>query len=754
MKRLDRNRPVGAPTPNRIADEPSKVDESKATPRPSRIGIGARSAPTMEQRDLRRQGAIGGPEAAVRGIEPIDPAAGWTPVTSSDGLKRLIEDVWSHRHELGLQPSHAMIYRLSGLEAPAESGLEAPEFYRNLADIIDDLPPTIDAGAPSKGSGRADVLAVLRQASEQTLIPNQEAKLRWGQVRLNRRDFDPDLQRDRIFINTQPGSALTWTKWLADEVLARPDAFEGVDLVEVSGPGAVCRPDDVMVLVSSSDGREKLLEWIHDKARRFPETLDDGVIPGAQGVRPGVSWGADPDPARYAAENFRSLRARVLFRAIEASLEAGDDHAGFEARVQSALAEAGISPEAPHTNHSVAFDPDAKPRPIPGAVSPEPGRYEIEVDAFGERVKATIVIDDAASKSFKKQRNLAFIPERGLFAKTEVDQTKIPPETRIRSEYPITYASDLRYKIEHGAKPPALVEYAPQEDAFYVPSVVRLRPGSGMRLYEIEVEGAASERRKPSEPLQHLMRRFLEAPSEKAAASAATRMEKYLADETATIVSAVPIEEGVNGKAIVQLSNGAVALWKPSAAEYPEPMRGNIDPDHFARREALAYEVSRALGHAGRVPPTVYRNLGDSPGALIAIVRGTEPGMFSPQLDRLLSNPAAADYREIALLDHVLGGLDRHHGNVLFKGSRAIAIDHGLCLPRKHGPQGAHMFLFDADFVLSDVERGRLEQLRSEKPRLVALANELGIDRQAIDRMFERIDTMIESGEVTSRWRS
>lgn len=686
-------------------------------------------------------------------IEPIV-VAGPKSIASKDSFSRLLDELWDRRRDLQLQPQHTMVYRMSGLEVPEESPVKLLPFCAELKQIVDALPPWLEAGSKALGATRVDVSKGLKEAAAGNMKGLALSKLDWGRFRFHSKTFDPTAQQSRIFLNTRPEDALKWTRWLVDEVLAQPKKFPGVDIVEVSGPGGATRADDVTILVSSEEGRQKLLEWIGAKAEAHPETLEKQTIPGAEGIRPGVSWGAEPDVTRYPGESFRSLRARVMFNALIDTVSSGGDRAALGTRAAELMKEAGLDPQAPHLNGPSTKHSTASVVPLQGAVVPEAGIYVATVDAFGKKVAVEIEVTPEVAATLKKQKKLAFIPSEGTIALTEVDATRDPPRQVIKSAFSITHSADQRYKIEMGEAGPRLLAYDAESKAFYVPQRVKLVPNTAFRPFTAVPVGEISEERKASEPLHLLVRRFVE-PQRKPedVAGAAAKIEKYLSDPNVTVVSSIPLEEGVNGKAIVKLSNGAVALWKPSNAEFPELMRPHLDPDHFARREAFAYQVSKAMGHLGRVPPAVYRELEGQPGALIALVRSSEAGVFSDSLAPLLEDHQSQAYRSIALLDHVLGSLDRHHGNVLFTSGNALAIDHGLTLPRRHGDQGAHQFLFDHDFTLNSSEQEQLSGLLAAKKELTEQGLALGIHPKSLALMFERAEKFAASGAVSSYWR-
>jgi hypothetical protein len=675
-------------------------------------------------------------------------------LSSKDSFDVLLDDLWARRNDLQLQPQHTMVYRLCGLEVPEESPVKLLPFCAELKQIVDALPPWLEAGTKTLGATKLDVSKGLEKAANGELKGIALSRLDWGVFRFHNKSFDPTADQFRIFLNTQPEHALEWTRWLAEEVLGDPKKFPGVDVVEVSGPGGAGRADDITILTSTPEARDRLLEWIDKKATKHPETIEGETIPGAEGARPGVSWGAEPDVSRYPGESFRSVRARVLFNALRETVVSGGDRADLEKRALELMKEAGLDPTAPHLNGAATKASSSDVVPLEGAVVPEPGVYQAVVDAWGKKVTVEIEITPEVSAILKKQKRMAFIPSEGSIAFAEVDATRDPPRRVVKSSFSITHSADQRYKIEMGEAGPRILAYDEKARAFYVPKKVRLVPNNAYRPFKAVPIGEATPERKPTQPLHSLVRQFVEpnrTPTE--VANAAAKIEKYLSDEKAYVVSSIPLEEGVNGKAIVKLSNGAVALWKPSSAEFPELMRTNLDPDHFARREAFAYEVSKAMGHLGRVPPAVYRDLDGQPGTLIALVRSSEAGVFSDSLEPLLEADDSKAYRSIALLDHVLGSLDRHQGNVLFTKGNAIAIDHGLCLPRRHGDQGAHCFLFDHDFKLNGDELAELDKLLAAKAELTKTGLALGIHPKSLGLMFERAETFKKAGAVSSYWR-
>jgi uncharacterized repeat protein (TIGR03843 family) len=115
------------------------------------------------------------------------------------------------------------------------------------------------------------------------------------------------------------------------------------------------------------------------------------------------------------------------------------------------------------------------------------------------------------------------------------------------------------------------------------------------------------------------------------------------------------------------------AVYKPHRGERPL-----WDfPDGLYRREAAAYELSRALGW-GLVPETVVRD--DAPMGVGSLQRFV-PADFEQHYFSLLEEPTHHQaLRAIAAFDLVANNADRKSGHCLLgEDGRIWAIDNGLC---------------------------------------------------------------------------
>lgn len=208
------------------------------------------------------------------------------------------------------------------------------------------------------------------------------------------------------------------------------------------------------------------------------------------------------------------------------------------------------------------------------------------------------------------------------------------------------------------------------------------------------------------------------------------------------------IRAGSNANYLVSLDNGIAAVFTPSKGEQaPGPARPNLEPGRLAQREEAAYLVDRRLGHLARVPPVVAGGLDGRAGALKLFVPRVPPDNPEQALDQM--DPA--DYRRLALFDHIIGNLDRHSRNWLVDEGRPIPIDHGLAFPLKNGPQGAMNFAFNKVFRINAEERKLLTDFAAARGEVEQELSHL-LAPPALDAMFERVEAILSSGEVNHQW--
>lgn len=227
-------------------------------------------------------------------------------------------------------------------------------------------------------------------------------------------------------------------------------------------------------------------------------------------------------------------------------------------------------------------------------------------------------------------------------------------------------------------------------------------------------------------------------------------LESALLDPKATVVEKKHLGGGINGTFIVTLSNGARGVFKPTAAEDQSKLRTNLEEDHQGKREEAAYLVDKAMDHLGRVPPTVRRTIEGQEGALMLFVPDSEVAAGSGKVNATMSK--VDGYRRMAILDNVIGNLDRHEGNwMVSKDGQPLPIDHGLAFPWKNDDQGFMNFDFQQSRDLSPEDLQAVKNLSEQRGPLAQRLSTL-LEKPAIEAMFERVDSMLSEGKTSTWW--
>jgi hypothetical protein len=164
--------------------------------------------------------------------------------------------------------------------------------------------------------------------------------------------------------------------------------------------------------------------------------------------------------------------------------------------------------------------------------------------------------------------------------------------------------------------------------------------------------------------------------------SAETGMSAEASDPRVTlalepIIDATPVDDGnCNSVYRAELADGRVGYLKPEGGEDPDLRPGDVPPHQEWHREIFACEFDRSLGF-NVVPDTVPRyEVGGDIGGNASLQEE------APFKGRPLDEYEPLDRQRMAVLDYVLGNLDRHDNNYRTqRDGRPAAIDNGLTLP-------------------------------------------------------------------------
>ncbi|MGV9411226.1 hypothetical protein ACWDOP_15020 [Nocardia sp. NPDC003693] len=194
----------------------------------------------------------------------------------------------------------------------------------------------------------------------------------------------------------------------------------------------------------------------------------------------------------------------------------------------------------------------------------------------------------------------------------------------------------------------------------------------------------------------------------------------------------------------IRSDDGELNIYKPIRGEAYHPILPfPHTPGSLTNREIAAYRVDEILGF-GRVPPTAR-----TPGLIGPDGRPEGPGMIQQFVEstdaREVSDYPLVQQQQVAVLDYVIGAMDRHPGNyrTVEHGDRidVVAIDHGWSFPINARPLEARM---KSDFIAAQrgttLEPQVLEAVRdADLGRLRPALGDAGLPPNAIDGALARL---------------
>ncbi len=675
-------------------------------------------------------------------------------VTSADSLAQAREALWARRNEVAMQPHPGSALRIIGGNCPERPATVKPDTYiKDLLAVAMERPP----GSPttSKSDQTFDQFrGRIRRAVR--------GEVKWSAVArdpiyIDRAGTDPTTAKEVLFIHANPEQLPKLVALLTQRMVDKPESFPGLHRLKVSGPYKSGRPDNLSLSTDGGESTAQVLAALKQLQASAPELFGKTVPPMTEAKLPGVGVGDLDLAGRYKDEAFGAIRSQVLHSAAVDAVAANLDKQAFDALLDQRLAEAGIDATQPHRFTADVNDVSDEVVGVPGAAPMTAGVQSVAIPGFGGKGSHSldVEISKPVAARLARKKAVRFLPEQGMFVKVDVDRTRDPPRERVVKQFPASFIDDTRYRLEFGEMAPPFVHYDEATSSYHIPKKVTLEPPGKYGNFSLSTEVSPERQSRKAPPQVTLVRKLNDgAVQGEALDKVMGKIEGYVTDPKASGVQRVVLEEGTNGVSVLSLSNRAVGVWKPSAAEYPEQARLNLEPDHQARREAFAYFLSKRLGHLGRVPPTVFRDIDGESGTLSALSRGTMPGSHSSQLAGVLADPTHPVYQQLAVFDCIIGNLDRHSGNLLFAKDTALAIDHGMAFPLAHGEQGEMNFIFDAQVALTSDQKVAIAELLKDKEAVRAEALELTVAPEAVELMFERMETMLKLGTTYDGWRT
>lgn len=241
-------------------------------------------------------------------------------------------------------------------------------------------------------------------------------------------------------------------------------------------------------------------------------------------------------------------------------------------------------------------------------------------------------------------------------------------------------------------------------------------------------------------------------PQSIAPGAPATAILTQSARETTMLTTPAVSKKRLGGGATISekhvLKDGTIGVFKPKKGE--RNLRLTVQSGTFYQREAAAYDVAKVMGMDDLVPVTVIRkdNLTGDIGSFQEFVPGKEAHKLRDPYD------GPKDLQRAAAYDYAIGQTDRHKGNWMIrsqgpkKGSFGL-IDNGLAFPSSNDSRDS---LYDKAILLKANDAGLempqklVREWRDKWGDIEQALIKNGIDREAIDAMQERINTLAEMG--------
>ena len=193
---------------------------------------------------------------------------------------------------------------------------------------------------------------------------------------------------------------------------------------------------------------------------------------------------------------------------------------------------------------------------------------------------------------------------------------------------------------------------------------------------------------------------------------------------------------GVNVSYDIHLARVGRFVFKPKSGEQAPKSSITVGTQYL--REAAAFRIDRALGF-NLVPLTVVRSVDGEVGSAQAWI-DIEGWVYGYRL---------ADQGRFAVLDYILGNIDRHIFNWRTQAdTRPSAIDNGLCLPCSTSePLRSRWIHLLRDKELPEEVMREVQSLSSA--RATAILEGLSIEEVAIDGFKSRLAEVKTEGRIT-----
>jgi hypothetical protein len=270
---------------------------------------------------------------------------------SSQSLDDVLKNVWRAQSP----PNANQVYRMYNVAT------EANPLNRSRGAYLDDLARIAD-GRPKDAI--SNIQAPVWSNNKQNVISETVAKGRAGKLdaetaasldttffRFQRANWQPQNVSERVYVNASADHAPEVMDFIVKDILDNPSAYPGVEMVKISGPRAVAkRSENIVIYTSGSEASENVLRTIADYQNTHAGHFMKSVPKMTDQKLPGVALAAEPPSVYNGRESFGSLRAKLIANAASEAKSKNFDQTGFHDLVRLRFEQAGLDPLNPHKN--------------------------------------------------------------------------------------------------------------------------------------------------------------------------------------------------------------------------------------------------------------------------------------------------------------------------------------------------------------------------------------------------------------------
>jgi hypothetical protein len=276
-----------------------------------------------------------------------------TARTSRQSLERALDDVWRDRGAFlsGQKQVYSDVYNAVAEANPLSRSKAS--YLGDVAALAQGRPAGSVSNTQSFG-GDGDAISDVVNAWNDGAMPATGAfgkdLLEKTFFRFERPNWQPDLIRQRVYLNTAADHATDVMAFVVRQVLDHPERFPGVEMAKLSGPAAVSgRSENIVLYTRDDDASRRVLDAVASYRAQHPGHFRSGTPAFTETVAPGVAVGDEPAVGN-GRMSFGSLRASVIETALHKAHAQGLDRAGFGRLVDEGLRGLHVDPARPHKN--------------------------------------------------------------------------------------------------------------------------------------------------------------------------------------------------------------------------------------------------------------------------------------------------------------------------------------------------------------------------------------------------------------------